>query len=400
MIRKDDAARQGSTHPLLPAERVAMTFAGERPDRIPVAPKIWLDLAAALTGTDLRRAIAEPELAMRVIIDAAISVRCDAARALMFPARQNIEQDGGVYEVDRTGRVMGGIDYHGGLATRLDRAEDFQLENPLHIAFFNFWTLDEPTVRSTADARRIAVPDSGFYESQGYGEMLRRTIAHAGDRITVVGNCAAPTLAFYVYFRGMEQGLMDFIDEPRLVHTVMEKGAAFAIERGKFKIDAGLRVLRVNDSAANMSVISPAHWKEFIFPHFKTVCDELHRYCPDVKIYCHICGNVVPVLDLLVETGVDCIGPLDPLGGFTVADARRIVGDDVVLMGGIDTQSFVHATPERIKDEARRCIDQGAVDGRRYILASGCVIPRTARRENLEAIADAAAECAQMRRTK
>ena len=34
----------------------------------------------------------------------------------------------------------------------------------------------------------------------------------------------------------------------------------------------------------------------------------------DVKIYSHICGNVLPVIDDLVDAGIDCIGPLDPLG--------------------------------------------------------------------------------------
>ena len=30
-------------------------------------------------------------------------------------------------------------------------------------------------------------------------------------------------------------------------------------------------------------------------------------------IYCHICGNVLPVVELLVDAGLDCIAPLDRL---------------------------------------------------------------------------------------
>jgi len=369
------------------------TLAGDRPDRVPVAPKIWIDLAALITGTDLRQAIAEPEMAMRMILDAAIAVRADAARVMLFPPRRNVERDGKLHEVDEHGQSIGLIDFEGGLSTQLARNEDFQLDNPEHIASFNFWIPPTPSVHSKADAKRISVPDRNLYESLGCGHMLRRAVADYGDRIALIGNCVSPTLAFYVYFRGMEQGLIDLIDDAPLVHAVMEKGEAFAIERGKFKIDAGIRILRLNDSAANMSVISRPHWKQFIFPHFKVVCDELHRYCPDVKIYCHICGNVLPIMDLLVETGLDCIGPLDPLGGFTVADARRAVGNDVVLMGGVNTQSFVRSTVGEIQAEARQCIAEGAVAGGRFVLGSGCVIPRHARRENLEAIIDAAEGC-------
>ena len=378
----DDAAAPKMTA----VQRMTAALTGHRPDRVPVLPKIWVDLAAALTGTDLCQALSDPELAMRITIDAAMSVGVDAARAMLFPARCIVEQDGRICETDKQGRIMGQIDYDGGLSTHLARAEDFQLENPLHIAFFNFWIPPSPSVADLTDARRIAIPDRAFYEAQGYGAMLRRARSHAGDRIALVGNCVSPTLAFYVYFRGMEQGLIDLIDNPSLVHAVMEKGVEFAVERGKFKIDQGIRILRLNDSAANMSVMSPSQWKQFIYPHFKTVCDELHRYCPDVKIYCHICGNALPIMDLLVDAGLDCIGPLDPLGGFTVGDARRAVGDQVTLMGGVDTQSFVVATGQQVEAEARRCIEQGAVNGRRFILGSGCVIPRSAKRDNLEAL--------------
>lgn len=377
-----------------PAERLAVTLAGGTPDRIPVLPKIWFDLASALTGTDLRQIMADPAVALRSMVDAGLQVRADGIRALLLPARKTIVKDGHVYEVDDRGKTLGAIDIDGDLSTQLDRPEDFRLEDAMHMAFFNFWTHPEPRVKSMADVKRIVVPDKSFYESHGYGDILRALRTDVGDRIGLIGNCVSSTLAFHIYFRGLEQALIDLIDDPPLVHAIMERAEEFAIERGKFKIDVGFRILRLNDSVANMSVISPSLWKQFIFPHMKAVCDELHRYCPEVKIYCHICGNVLPVMESLVETGLDCIGPLDPLGGFTVAEARRAAGDEMVLMGGVDTQSFVHRDCPSMLQEARRCIAEGAVDGGRFVLGSGCMVPRNARRENLLALAEASADAA------
>lgn len=71
-----------------------------------------------------------------------------------------------------------------------------------------------------------------------------------------------------------------------------------------------------NDSAGNMSLLSPAMWRKFIAPNLTYFCKEVHSYCPEAKIYCHICGNILPILEDLIETGLDCIAPLDPLGGF------------------------------------------------------------------------------------
>jgi uroporphyrinogen-III decarboxylase len=206
-----------------------------------------------------------------------------------------------------------------------------------------------------------------------------------GDRLAILGDCGSATLAFHVSLRGMQNALIDLIEEPKLVHGVIEKGVAIAIEKGKFNIDLGLRILRLNDSVGNISVISPKHWRAFVFPHMKEVCTELHRYHPEVKIYCHICGNILPIAEDLVETGLDCIGPLDPLGGSTPAEVKKRVGEAVSLMGGVDTLSFINNTPEEIIQEARKYMIQAGEKGG-YILGSGCVVPRDAKRENVEAL--------------
>ena len=45
----------------------------------------------------------------------------------------------------------------------------------------------------------------------------------------------------------------------------------------------------------------------------KDVCDALHAYDTETRIYCHICDDILPIAGDLVDTGFDCIGPLDPL---------------------------------------------------------------------------------------
>ncbi len=375
---------------LTPPERLRRAFAGEAVDRVPFVPKIWLDLAAMLTHTDMRAIIEDPLLALQVLVDAGLLVEADGARQFLIPARKTEQVGDTVYEVDATGRRLGEIDMAGGWATLLFDAADFRLDDPHTIAHQNFWKSDEPLVKDMADVQKIAVPDKSFYEETGYGDFQRRVMAYAAERIALFGDCDSATLSFYIGFRGIERGLMDFIENPRLVHALMEKGVARSIERGKFNLDLGLRILRLNDSTANMSLISPRHWREFIFPHMKTVCDELHHYCPEAKIYCHICGNVLPIIEQLAEAGLDCIAPLDPLGGFSVAEARQRAGDDMVLMGGVDTLSFIQSSEAAIAAESQRCIREGRVGRGRFILGSGCAIPRSASLKMLQTVSSAA----------
>jgi hypothetical protein len=370
-------------------QRVYTALSGGVPDRVPFIPKIWVDLAARLTGTTLVEVIQDPQTALDVLLDAALSVGADGVRQFHFPARRTTEEGSTVYEVDAKGEKIGRIDMQGGLGTQLFSNSDYQLEDPYIMAHCHYWKSPEPAVKSLADARRICVPDKGFYATLGWADRQLRVMMRAGDRIAIVGDCNSATLAFYETLRGMDQAMFDLIDDPQLVHVVMDKGLAIAIEKGKFHIDLGLRILRLNDSIANMSVISPEHWRQFIKPRITEFCTELHRYEPAVRIYCHICGNILPVLADLVETGLDCIAPLDPLGGFTCRQAREAAGQSVALMGGMNTLSFLDKSLDEIAQEARDCMYGAGLNGG-FILGSGCVVPRDAQADTLMAAAEAA----------
>jgi uroporphyrinogen-III decarboxylase len=375
-------------------DRVYSTIDGGVPDRVPVAPKIWVDLGARLTGTPLLDVIRDPQTAMRVVVDAGRLCRADAVRLFHLPARSvRAEGDpargGAVWELDGAGEVRGKIDLEGGLKTALSDPSLYDFRDPWFMAHDHFWTAESPVVRTLADADEIAVPTAGDLESFGWGARQDRVTADLGNDLAPIGDCSSATMAFLVSLRGMNQAMLDLIDEPTLVHRIMEKGVAVAVEKARFNLAHGAEILRLNDSVGTMSVMSPTHWREFVFPHMKEFCDEVHGMSPRARIYCHICGNVLPIVEDLVETGLDCIGPLDPLGGFTPRDVRMRVGEDIALMGGVNTLSLVHASPGEVREEARRCILEAGAHGG-FILGSGCAVPRDARPENLPALREAA----------
>ncbi|HUT28737.1 MAG TPA: uroporphyrinogen decarboxylase family protein [Sedimentisphaerales bacterium] len=369
-------------------ERFYTALSGGLPDRVPTLPKIWVDLGAALTGVDLREVVENSETAMRVVVEAALLVKADGARLFHLPNRQTKLENGSVVEVDKSGEVLGPVDMQGGLATRVRDKSRINLEDPYQAAMIQFYKADEPVINTVEDVRRVVVPDKSFYEQIGFGTLQRELMQKVGDGIALLGDCGSATLAFHVLCRELSLALMDLLENPKLTHAIMAKGVEHAVEKGKFHIDCGLRMLRLNDSIANMSVISPQHFREFILPHMKMVCDELHHYEPDVRIYCHVCGNVMPIMEDLIAASLDCVGPLDPLGGFTCAQARQAIGDRIALMGGVNTLSFINSTPQQLIDEARICIEGAGRSG--YILGSGCVVPRAARKENLLALYEAA----------
>lgn len=363
-------------------ERIYSALSGKKTDYVPYMPKIWVKLACEITGTSLTDVLSDSFTAMEVILNAGKLCNLDGVRIFRFPER-NIEKDsnGDLLDIGPKGPI-GKIDVKGGLSTYLFEDNSINIEDEYTIAFLQFWKQKSPLALNINDAKRIAIPDKTFYKELGFDNHIAR-ILNLSDDMAIVGNSASPTLSFYSYFRGGSTSLMDFYDEPEMVHAIMDKGVAIAIEKGKFCIDNGLKILRLNDSTANMSVISPDIFRNFIKPRFKEVCDELHNYDPNVRVYCHNCGNILPIMTDLVETGLDCIAPLDPLGGFSCADARYAVPDTYPLMGGIDTLSFINSTMEAISTEALVCIN-GAGENGSFILGSGCVLPPGSLTENIK----------------
>jgi len=369
-------------------ERFIAALKNKPVDRVPVVPKIWVDFSAKIAGVDLKDVIQDKLTALRVIAITGKRLGFDAVRQFHSPSKKITEEDGVLYELNSSGIKKGKIDIKGNLSTHLFDSKDYRIDDPLTIAYANSWTPSESVMNTIKDAEAIAVPDAKVFDYLGWAKMQKVVIDEFGDDMCFIGDCGSATMSFYITFRNINDAMMDLVTNPQLVHTVMSKGTEIAIAKGKYWLDNGLKVLRLNDSAGNMSLISPKHWNEFIFPYIKTVCDELHNYKKETLIYCHICGNTLPVIDKLVETGLDCIGPLDPLGGFTVAQARQKAGDSICLMGGVNTLSLLNNTSEEVKQEAIRCIKDSGNNGG-YVLSSGCVVPPASPVENLLALVEA-----------
>jgi uroporphyrinogen-III decarboxylase len=376
---------------MTPHERMECALNGGKPDRTPVVPKIWIDSACSVLGTDVLDSLTDPSKAMRTILDAGITCGMDGVRLFHFPPRRIVRRDDKAFEVDEQQREIGRIDLKGGLSTHIYNTAYFHRDDPRFMAYHHFWASSEPFINNLEDVKTICVPTQADLIEMGWRRVQKTIMDHYAGQTAFIGDCSSGTLAFLVAMRGMERAMFDLLEQPELVHGAMDKGIAIALEKAKFHADLGVRFLRLNDSAANMNVISPKLWKEFIQPHMRDFCSEIHRYSPGIKVYCHICGNVLPVVEDLKKTGIDCIAPLDPLGGPGPEEYRAAVGKKFPLMGGVNTLSFVLNTPDEVRYEATRCIDTAGAEGA-FVLGSGCALPRNTRKATLQALREASEE--------
>jgi len=338
--------------------------------RIPCMPQICHDTAvrvyAQREGRDWLDALADcveaPALVYDYVIRLVEEADCDGLRLFVKAAPMKTVRSGDdLIAIDpHTRDRLGKIDVMGG--------GRFVPDAP------------PPPVETLADVReRLDELVAGFTDEK------IRLLRQARDRVPHRFVASAPggiTMNTYTELRGREQAMIDFYERPAFVAEALKMQAEAVIRRAEKLLTTGIDALYIGDPSASASLISPQHFERFCLPAYQMFCR--HFRDRDVLIYIHVCGNSNPILEMLADTGAHTVEPLDPLGGVSVADARRRIGDRVALMGGVNTLTLANGSPEEVAAEAAQKCREGGPRG--YILAAGDMVPPETPLANLKVL--------------
>jgi len=105
--------------------------------------------------------------------------------------------------------------------------------------------------------------------------------------------------------------------------------------------------------------ISPAMYREFFKPRHAAMWRRAKELA-DVKIQLHCCGGVRPLLDDLIDAGLDAINPVQiSCAGMDAAELKRDFGSRLTFWGGgCDTHRILgNATPEEVAAHVREQLE-------------------------------------------
>ena len=109
-------------------------------------------------------------------------------------------------------------------------------------------------------------------------------------------------------------------------------------------------------------LMSPGMFREFILPHLTRAVTAIHE--GGARCIKHCDGNTWALLDMMVEAGIDCINPLEPVAHMEMAEVKARYGDRVCMMGNIDCAELLcHGSEPEVEEAVRECIRDGAAGG-------------------------------------
>jgi len=195
--------------------------------------------------------------------------------------------------------------------------------------------------------------------------------------------------------QGMDRFLMNTALEPAFAEALLQKIAGLCERLMGNVLDAvgeHVDIVKIGDDLGTQQslLMSPATYRAMLKPLHADLIASIKRRT-DAKVFFHTDGDVFPLVDDLVEIGVDILNPIQTSAGkmADLATLKRRYGDGLTFCGAIDTQRVLpHGTPDEVRAEVRRVIGELAPGGG-YLVSSVHTIMNDVPAENILAMVDA-----------
>jgi len=137
---------------------------------------------------------------------------------------------------------------------------------------------------------------------------------------------------------------------------------------------------------------------EFLKPYYKRVGDVLRKH--NIHFWLHSCGNNTPLLDSLIDAGVQMFHPVQKHTMDEVAVAREY-GDRLGFWSGFDVQQILQTgTPDEVRAEVRHLIDTFDRPEGGMVIAAGNGIVSGTPFENIDAFLDESLKYGEQKRSR
>ncbi len=211
-------------------------------------------------------------------------------------------------------------------------------------------------MRRLAEASRVVRPlDVSAFQSR---------VQEVGDRGLCLVGLLHP-LGHLVRNANLGEVYGWFLTEPGLIHAFLERANQQVADTVAAMGAAGIGPY-FSVTAHEMLIppwMGPRMFDQYVYPYDKGVNDTIHHIGGRLRIHCH--GNCMAYLERFSEMGVDAIEPLErpPFGDVNLGQAKRRVGDRMLLSGNVPSQNFMFMSRAEVRQSVREAIAAAGAGG-------------------------------------
>ncbi|HIZ21111.1 MAG TPA: hypothetical protein H9674_09685 [Firmicutes bacterium] len=186
---------------------------------------------------------------------------------------------------------------------------------------------------------------------------------------------------------GTETLLIALMEEPEWVKDMFNTYLDRSIAHFDMLWDAGYTVDSIfwydDMGYKGTPFFSEATYRELLQPVHKRAVDWAHAH--GIRAHLHSCGDIMPLIPAILETGVDALNPIEIKAGKDIYKLKKEYGDRLVLHGGVDASRMDR------RDEVLPLLEQllpVVKENGGYIFSSDHSIPNAVSLDTYQAIID------------
>ncbi|MEW5961156.1 MAG: uroporphyrinogen decarboxylase family protein, partial [Chloroflexota bacterium] len=151
---------------------------------------------------------------------------------------------------------------------------------------------------------------------------------------------------------GLQELIFLGMDAPDFVAELLQTIARWNLQRMEIVLDAGIELWVRRGWYESCDFWSPRSYRQFILPHLKQEVELAHSR--EVKFGYIMTSSMMPLLDMILEAGVDVLIGIDPLMGNTdIRAVKAKTNGQMCLWGGVNAPLTVE---QGQPDEVRQAV--------------------------------------------
>jgi len=219
----------------------------------------------------------------------------------------------------------------------------------------------EAPIKSEKDMATYVPPDPD--EQPSLYEPLEKMVKRFKGQRAIVAIVQEPFMIVND-LRGAANHFMDMIRNPELILRLNDIVVEHHLKVIKNCIEVGADIIGIAGDFAITEgpMVSPQHLKKFGIPPLATLVQFVHSQgLPCIK---HTDGYIMPIMELILGTGMDGLHPIDPIAGMDIGVVKEKYGDRVCLIGSIDCGPLLMwGTKEQVRQAVKENIRKAGKGG-------------------------------------